>query len=203
MNGVHRVEVLEGLEAIRMRPGMWLKPDAPLGLCLRLVRSLADFVQSGVGDCALTLFRDGAIAAEVSDASFVPTGVGQWCGISQPEILVALLLLSHRQEADPKFLAETGPVLIALSDYGNICCTKAGKLMSVQFSRGGISAPVGFENSSGPDSTRIIFRPDPAILGRQQFELDDVLRGLGAGFPLRISCHRTAFGGREHEVESR
>lgn len=174
------IQVLEGLEAVRKRPGMYIGSTGPRGLhhlVYEIVDNSIDEALAGVCDHIwVTLYRDGRVGVR-DNGRGVPTGMHPKAGI--PTLQVVLTLL----HAGGKFggggykvsggLHGVGlSVVNALSSELTATSRFGGGIFVQHYSKGqpldgvtpaGKTAETGFE---------VIFRPDAEIFEDVHFSFD-------------------------------
>lgn len=161
------IEVLEGREAIRKRPGMWVGSVGERGLHQALFevvgRAVNAVLARGTGSVDVTLTPDGG-ARVVDDGVTVPFEADNSPGLDAQ-------LTSLQTESGPcgRRLALLGPLAVgpfvtnALSSRLTAEVRYGGRRHVREYVRG---APVGAPVTAGPathDGTSIAFRPDAGI----------------------------------------
>ncbi len=184
---VSDIKVMEGLEAVRVRPGMYIGSTGSRGLhhmLWEIVDNSVDEAANGFADCiTVTLERDNSVTVE-DNGRGIPVGIHEKLGVSGVEVVFTQL------HAGGKFGNESygfsgglhgvgASVVNALSEYVKVEVATGGKLYAMSFH--------SFEGSDGnmhsgvPDApleelgrtrrqgTKVTFLPD-----RRVFETVDM-----------------------------
>ncbi len=178
-----QIQVLEGLEPVRKRPGMYIGSTDQHGLH-HLVYEIVDnsIDEAMAGYCthiSVTLGKDGS-AKVVDDGRGIPTGINPQVGKSTLEVALTML------HAGGKFggngykvsggLHGVGvSVVNALSTKMVATVAREGKIMSQSYSRGEPLEEVHEIGRTEATGTTIQFWPDPEIFETVVFDYD-VLR---------------------------
>ncbi len=171
------IKVLEGLEAVRKRPGMYIGSTDKRGmhhLVWEIVDNSIDEVINGFGDyIKVVLNKDGSVT--VSDnGRGVPTGKHA-TGKSTPEVIYTVLHAGGKfQEAGYKVsggLHGVGASVVnALSKWMNVSICRDGKIHEISFKDGGHLdnnlKEVGTTKKTG---TTVTFMPDDTIFKNCNF----------------------------------
>ena len=171
------IKILEGLEAVRKRPGMYIGSTDKRGLhhlVWEIVDNAIDEVINGFGDyIKVTLNKNGSIT--VSDnGRGVPIGMHE-SGKSTPEVIYTIL------HAGGKF-SESGykvsgglhgvgaSVVNALSSYMDVVIYRDGKISSIRFEDGGrVAIPLKTVGESKKTGTTVTFMPNYEIFKNCSF----------------------------------
>jgi DNA gyrase subunit B len=204
--GAEQIQVLEGLEPVRKRPGMYIGTTGPRGLH-HLVYEVVDnsIDEALAGYCThieVDINADGSVTV-TDDGRGIPTDVHPTTGKSALETVLTIL------HAGGKFgsggykvsggLHGVGiSVVNALSEWVQVTVWRDGKIHTQRYERG---VPVtNLENSPSPEKktgTRVSFLPDTEIF-TQGIEFDySTLSGrlrelayLNAGVKITFIDHR-------------
>ena len=166
------IQVLEGLEAVRKRPGMYIGSTGPRGLhhlVYEIVDNAVDEALAGYCDKVDVRLLPGDVVRVTDDGRGIPVGIHHQAGI--PTVTVVFTML----HAGGKFggggykvsggLHGVGASVVnALSEWLEVEVYKDGKTYFQRFERG--KAVTGLEER-GPSQlksgTRVTFRPDAEI----------------------------------------
>ena len=209
------IQVLEGLEAVRKRPGMYIGSTGERGLhhlVYEIVDNAIDEALAGVCDTIeVELFEDGAVQVR-DNGRGIPTGIHPTKGIS------SLTLVYSTLHAGGKFggggykvaggLHGVGASVVnALSEWLVVRVHDGEKISEQRFRRGG---PVGEVVNCGPTDFRgtvVRFKPDPEIFTDTcEFDYDILLNRLreqaflNAGLLLSL-CDRRPGNEREDKLK--
>ena len=171
------IKILEGLEAVRKRPGMYIGSTDKRGLhhlVWEIVDNAIDEVINGYGDyIKVVLNKNGSIT--ISDnGRGVPIGMHE-SGKSTPEVIYTIL------HAGGKF-TESGykvsgglhgvgaSVVNALSKYMDVVIYRDGKISNIRFEDGGkVAIPLKQVGESKKTGTTVTFMPDYEVFKGASF----------------------------------
>ena len=171
------IKILEGLEAVRKRPGMYIGSTDKRGLhhlVWEIVDNSIDEVINGYGDhIKITLNKDMSIT--VSDnGRGVPIGMHE-SGKSTPEVIYTILHAGGKfEEGNYKVSGGLhgvgGSVVNALSKRMDIVIYREGKISNIRFCDGGkVESPLKTIGESKKTGTTVTFLPDYSIFKNCNF----------------------------------
>lgn len=165
------IQILEGLDAVRKRPGMYIGSTDARGLhhlVYEITDNAVDEIINGFGNkIEITINRNGSIT--VSDnGRGLPTGMHQ-SGKSTPEVIFTILHAGGKfgsggYKTSGGLHGVGASVVNALSEWLELEICRDGKRYSMSFKNGGeVDEPlkeIGHTNQTG---TRVTFKPDSTI----------------------------------------
>ena len=171
------IKILEGLEAVRKRPGMYIGSTDKRGLhhlIWEIVDNAIDEAINGYGNkIVVTLTKEGSV--RVSDEGRgVPIGVHA-SGKSTPEVIYTVLHAGGKFEADGYKVSGGlhgvgSSVVNALSKWMKVTIYREGKISEITFKDGGkVDTPLRQIGTSRATGTTVEFFPDPEIFGNARF----------------------------------
>ncbi len=190
--GADAIQVLEGLEAVRKRPGMYIGSTGERGLhhlVYEIVDNSVDEALAGYCDTiTVTILEDGAVRV-VDNGRGIPVDMHKTEGKSTVEVVLTVL------HAGGKFggggYAVSGglhgvgsSVVNALSTRLDVEVRRQGHVWRQSFRDGGVpQAPLSMDEETEETGTTITFWPDDSIFETVDFDYDT----------LRTRFQQTAF----------
>jgi len=173
-----KIQVLEGLEAVRKRPGMYIGSTDLYGLH-HLVYEIVDnsIDEAMVGYCSeitVTIEEDSTVTVEDAGRG-IPVGVHKKYGKSALELVMTKLHSGGK--FDTKVYKVSGglhgvglSVVNALSEFVEVSVSKAGKIYFQKYERGAPVTDLKVIGDTDVSGTTIRFRPDPDIFEEINFD---------------------------------
>jgi len=204
------IKVLEGLEAVRKRPAMYIGNTASEGLHHLVYEVVDNSIDEALG--GYCDFIDVQILQDES-VIVVDNGRGIPVDMHETEGIPALELVMTRLHAGGKFDNKTYTVsgglhgvgvsvVNALSEFLEVEVYRDGKIYTQRFERGKKTTELIVKGETKRRGTKIHFRPDPLIFSNMFFDFELLasrmreLSFLTKGVKIRISDERT---GRKKE----
>jgi DNA gyrase subunit B len=179
--GADEIQVLEGLEAVRKRPGMYIGSTGPRGLhhlVYEIVDNSVDEALAGYADAIdVTILADGAVRV-IDNGRGIPVDMHKTEGKSTVEVVLTVL------HAGGKFggggYAVSGglhgvgsSVVNALSTRLEVEVKRQGHVWRQSYQNGGVpDAPLARAEESDETGTTITFWPDDTIFETVEFDYD-------------------------------
>ncbi|MCZ0704504.1 topoisomerase-4 subunit B [Natronobacillus azotifigens] len=174
------IQVLEGLEAVRKRPGMYIGSTDARGLhhlVYEIVDNAVDEALAGYGEkITVTIHQDNSITV-VDQGRGMPTGMHQ-TGRSTPEVILTVLHAGGKfgqggYKTSGGLHGVGASVVNALSESLTVTIHREGKIMQQTFRNGGIPegqlVQIGTTKKTG---TSIHFKPDPSIFSTTTYQFE-------------------------------
>lgn len=187
-NGYHAsdIQVLEGLEAVRKRPGMYIGSTGPRGLhhlVFELVDNSIDEAVAGYCDTIqVTVNADNTVTV-TDNGRGIPVDIHPVMGIPAIEVILTTLH-SGGKFGGSGYTISGGlhgvglSVVNALSSHMNITVTRDGKVHKQDYQRGEPVGPLYTDGSSPDTGTSIHFKPDPEIFEEVVFDSEIIVQRL-------------------------
>lgn len=186
------ITVLEGLQAVRERPGMYIGDTHINGLhqlLYEVVDNCIDEAMAGFCDkITVTLNKDNSVTVE-DNGRGIPIGLHQQESKKQGRDVSALEVVMTILHAGGKFDKDTYKVSGGLHGVGVSCVNAVSSKMDVQvdqdkkhyemsFSRGKVSSPLKKKGAAEKRGTTITFWPDSEIFSVLEYEYETVYQRL-------------------------
>lgn len=165
------IQVLEGLEAVRKRPGMYIGSTGERGLhhlVYEIVDNAIDETLAGYCDkISVNLLDDGVV--EVSDnGRGIPVGINPQKGI--PSVTVVFTILHAGGKFGGSGYKVSGglhgvgaSVVNALSSWLEVTVKDGTHIYKQRFERGNIASELDVIGDTSETGTTVVFKPDPTI----------------------------------------
>ena len=177
-----QIQVLEGLEAVRKRPGMYIGTTSIRGLhhlVYEIVDNSIDEALAGYCDkIKVTINPDNSVTVE-DNGRGIPTGMHPKQGIPTPEVVYTILHAGGKFGGGGYKIAGGlhgvgASVVNALSEWVELDDIYEGERFTERFERGGVArkfapAEPDPERRSG---VKVTFKPDPTIFEETVFEYE-------------------------------
>ena len=205
--GEEQIQVLEGLEAVRKRPGMYIGSTDSRGLHHLVYEIVDNSVDEALaGYCKridVTLHKDGSVSVRDDGRGF-PVGIHPKMG--RPAVEVCLTVL----HAGGKFggggykvsggLHGVGASVVnALSEWLEVEVSKDGKIYQMKFSRGHITQEMRVIGTTDQHGTKVTFKPDPEMFDTLEYDYETLHTRMREQAFLNAGLHITI---KDERIES-
>jgi DNA gyrase subunit B len=173
-----RIQVLEGLQAVRKRPSMYIGSTDARGLHHLVYEVVDNSIDEAMGGfCSridVTVNEDGSCTV-VDDGRGIPTGIIEKYG--KPAVEVVMTTLHAGGKFDRKSYKVSGglhgvglSVVNSLSAWLEVRVRREGKEWMMRFERGVVAQPLHEIGDSATTGTTQTFMPDPEIFPDTSFD---------------------------------
>lgn len=205
--GADAIQVLEGLEPVRKRPGMYIGTTGPDGfhhLVTEIFDNSRDEAMGGhCNDIEISLLPDNHVRV-VDNGRGIPVDVHKQTKVSALETIMTTL------HAGGKFGGEGykvsgglhgvgASVVNALSSYTKVLVHKDGGVYMQDYVRGKKKANVKKIASTKEHGTVVLFQPDEEIFGKQDFDFNRIVSHMRQQAYLVKSLRITVIDAREYD----
>ncbi|MFO7949704.1 MAG: DNA topoisomerase (ATP-hydrolyzing) subunit B [Candidatus Fermentibacteraceae bacterium] len=206
------IQVLEGLEAVRKRPSMYIGSTSSTGLhhlVYEVVDNSVDEAQGGHCDTiSVVLEEDGSVTV-TDNGRGIP--IELHAELNVPALEVVMTKLHAGGKFDNKSYKVSGglhgvgvSVVNALSEWLSVTVWKGGKEYRQSYSRGMPSEPLKVTGATDRTGTRISFMPDDEIFETTTFNFDLLSKRLremaflNSGLSITMKDRRPESQGKSH-----
>jgi DNA gyrase subunit B len=175
-----QIQVLEGLEAVRKRPGMYIGSTSSRGLH-HLVYEIVDnsIDEALAGYCKnieVTINEDNSITV-IDDGRGMPVGMHPKMGKSTVEVIIPVLHAGGKfggggYKVSGGLHGVGASVVNALSEYCEVTVTRDGAVWQQKYSRGNVLCELTKIDEAEGHGTKTTFKPDAEIFEETEYDYD-------------------------------
>ena len=180
--GADQIQILEGLEAVRKRPGMYIGSTSARGLhhlVYEIVDNSIDEALAGFCDTiTVTLNKDNSVTV-VDNGRGIPVGINAKAGIPAVEVVFTILHAGGKfggggYKVSGGLHGVGASVVNALSNWLEVEIRREGKIYKQRYERGHVMYPLEVigECSEEESGTKVTFFPDDTIFEETIFDFD-------------------------------
>ena len=180
--GADQIQILEGLEAVRKRPGMYIGSTSSRGLhhlVYEIVDNSVDEALAGFcKEIEVTINEDNSITV-IDDGRGIPIGINHKSGKPAVEVVFTILHAGGKfggggYKVSGGLHGVGASVVNALSDWLEVQIYNEGKIYKQRYERGHVMYPLKVVGECDPEKTgtRVDFKPDGTIFETTEYEYD-------------------------------
>ena len=180
--GADQIQILEGLEAVRKRPGMYIGSTSSRGLhhlVYEIVDNAVDEALAGFcTEIQVTINPDNSITV-VDNGRGIPVGINHKAGIPAVEVVFTILHAGGKfggggYKVSGGLHGVGASVVNALSEWLEVSIFKEGKEYKQRYERGHTMYPLKFVGDCSPEytGTTVTFLPDKEIFEETVYDYD-------------------------------
>lgn len=179
--GANQIQVLEGLEAVRKRPGMYIGSVSVRGLhhlVYEIVDNCVDESLAGYCDHIEVKIEPGNIISVEDDGRGIPVDIHPKTHISAAETVYTVLHAGGKFGGDSGYKVSGGlhgvgaSVVNALSEWTEVTIQRDGGIFQMKFERGKTVEPLTKIGDSKKTGTKVRFLADNTIFETTEYEYD-------------------------------
>ena len=187
--GADEIQILEGLEAVRKRPGMYIGTTASRGLhhlVYEIVDTSVDEALAGFCDTIEVIINEGNSVTVIDNGRGIPVGINHKAGIPAVEVVFTILHAGGKfggggYKVSGGLHGVGASVVNALSNWLEVEIYQEGKVYKQRYERGHVCYPLKEIGTCDIEKTgtKITFLPDDTIFTETTvFEFDVLKRRL-------------------------
>ncbi len=175
-----QIQVLEGLEAVRKRPGMYIGSTSSSGLhhlVYEIVDNAIDEALAGFCTAIEVVIEQGDVIRVSDNGRGIPVDIQEQTGKSALEVVFTVLHAGGKfggggYKVSGGLHGVGASVVNALSEWLEVEVHKEGKRYGMKFSRGEIVEPIHVLGETHRHGTTVRFKPDPEMFDEVVFDYD-------------------------------
>ena len=211
--GADQIQILEGLEAVRKRPGMYIGSTSVRGLHHLVYEIVDNSVDEALaGYCThiiVTINKDNSITVE-DDGRGIPVGINHKAGISAVEVVFTVLHAGGKfggggYKVSGGLHGVGASVVNALSNWLEVQIFHDGKIYKQRYERGHTMYPLKEVGKCdiNKTGTTVTFSPDGSIFEETVYDFDTLKQRLRETAFLTKNLRITLRDDREEPVKER
>lgn len=180
--GADQIQILEGLEAVRKRPGMYIGSTSIRGLhhlVYEIVDNAVDEALAGYCDTIdVTINKDNSITV-IDNGRGIPVGINHKAGIPAVEVVFTILHAGGKfggggYKVSGGLHGVGASVVNALSEWLEVTIYSEGKIYKQRYERGHVAYKLNVIGECDPDKTgtMVSFLPDKQIFEETIYDYD-------------------------------
>ncbi len=184
--GASEIQVLEGLEAVRKRPGMYIGSTSSSGLhhlVYEIVDNAIDEALAGYCDYITVEIMDGDVIRVTDNGRGVPVDIQAQTGRPALEVVYTVLHAGGKfggggYKVSGGLHGVGGSVVNALSEWMEVRVHKNGQIYEVKFSRGNMTQEMTVIGTTDKTGTEVVFKPDPEMFEDTIYDYETLHRRM-------------------------
>ncbi len=202
--GAGQIQVLEGLEAVRKRPGMYIGSTSSSGLhhlVYEIVDNSIDEALAGYCKHITVTINPGNSITVTDDGRGIPVDIQAQTGKPALEVVFTVLHAGGKfggggYKVSGGLHGVGASVVNALSEWLRVRVHKNGSIYEMKFSRGAITQEMKIVGKTDKNGTEVTFQPDPEMFDTLVYDyeiLHERMREeafLNAGLSITITDDR-------------
>ena len=180
--GADQIQILEGLEAVRKRPGMYIGSTSLRGLhhlVYEIVDNSVDEALAGFCSVIDVFINEDNSITVIDNGRGIPVGINHKAGIPAVEVVFTILHAGGKfggggYKVSGGLHGVGASVVNALSDWLEVEISHEGKIYKQRYERGHVCYPLKVIGDCDPDKsgTKVTFKPDATIFEETVYDFD-------------------------------
>lgn len=188
-NGVYdesQIQVLEGLEAVRKRPGMYIGSTSLRGLHHLVYEIVDNSIDEALGgfckNINIVIHKDNSVSIS-DDGRGMPVGIHHKMGIPTVQVIMTILHAGGKfggggYKVSGGLHGVGASVVNALSENCEVIVKNEGHIWRQSYERGKVASPFEKIGDTDEHGTQTNFKPDSEIFESLEFEHDTLVQRL-------------------------
>ena len=204
-----QIQVLEGLEAVRKRPGMYIGSTSASGLhhlVYEIVDNAVDEALAGYCKHIRVTINPGNTITVTDDGRGIPVDIQQQTGKPALEVVYTVLHAGGKfggggYKVSGGLHGVGASVVNALSEWLEVEVSKDGKIYQMKFSRGHITQEMRVIGTTDGHGTKVTFKPDGEMFDTLQYDYETLHTRMREQAFLNAGLHITIEDKRPESAE--
>ena len=208
--GGSEIQVLEGLEAVRKRPGMYIGSTSESGLhhlVYEIVDNSIDEALAGFCDTITVTINEDDTITVADNGRGIPVDIQPQTGLPALEVVFTVLHAGGKfggggYKVSGGLHGVGASVVNALSEWLEVQVHKDGQIYEMKFSRGDITQSMKIVGSTDKTGTIVTFKPDPEMFDVTTYSYDIIHTRMQQQAFLNAGLKISTFDKREGHDDS-
>ena len=197
--GGAQIQVLEGLEAVRKRPGMYIGSTGPSGLhhlVYEIVDNAIDEALAGYCTHIEVTIKPGNIIEVSDNGRGIPVDIQPKLGIPAVTVVYTVLHAGGKfggggYKVSGGLHGVGASVVNALSEWLEVEVAKDGNIYQMKFARGHITQEMRIIGTTDEHGTKVTFKPDPEMFDTLEYDYETLHTRMREQAFLNAGLHIT------------
>lgn len=184
--GADQIQILEGLEAVRKRPGMYIGSTSVRGLhhlVYEIVDNSVDEALAGYCTEINVIINEDNSITVVDNGRGIPVGINHKAGLPAVEVVFTILHAGGKfggggYKVSGGLHGVGASVVNALSEWLEVEIHKEGKIYKQRYERGKVMYPLKVIGDTDRTGTQVTFLPDKMMFEETVFDYDTLRQRL-------------------------
>ena len=184
--GGSEIQVLEGLEAVRKRPGMYIGSTSESGLhhlVYEIVDNAIDEALAGYCDEITVKIGEGDIITVIDNGRGIPVDIQPQTGLPALEVVFTILHAGGKfggggYKVSGGLHGVGASVVNACSEWLEVRVHKNGSVYEMKFARGKVTQEMTVIGTTDHTGTEVVFQPDPEMFEELEYDYETLHRRM-------------------------